>query len=365
MADMREFKPFTEFHRLDWEALVRNIRRQGTPSRVFNIELFQDVEIEDAVDKRYGVSKGLDRSSPNFGRQRQIAMQRFLGYEYVPVGVMSLDTGEGLKAADTMEGGQQRSERNWIREDTGIITNREELEKYPWPKVGDVDTADLEWFEKNLPDDMCIVARQGHFCEYLTWMMGYETLCIALHEDRELVAEITKRVLEREEAALKVLLQSKRVKITWASDDLGFKTQLLFSPKDMREFVLPGHKRLAELSHAAGHPYLLHACGKREAILEDLIEDVKLDAIHSWEDAIELITDAKRAYGSRLTLLGGLDLDFLIRADEEKIRARVRETIRICQPGGGFCLGTGNSVANYLPLDHYLVMLDEGRRWAA
>jgi uroporphyrinogen decarboxylase len=133
----------------------------------------------------------------------------------------------------------------------------------------------------------------------------------------------------------------------------------------MREFVLPGHKRLAELSHAAGHPYLLHACGKREAILEDLIEDVKLDAIHSWEDAIELITDAKRAYGSRLTLLGGLDLDFLIRADEEKIRARVRETIRICQPGGGFCLGTGNSVANYLPLDHYLVMLDEGRRWAA
>jgi uroporphyrinogen decarboxylase len=63
-----------------------------------------------------------------------------------------------------------------------------------------------------------------------------------------------------------------------------------------------------------------------------------------------------------MALLGGLDLDFLIRADEEKIRARVRETVRICQPGGGFCLGTGNSVANYLPLDHYLVMLDEGRK---
>jgi len=359
---MRDFKPFTDVHKLDWEALVRNIRRQGTPSRVFNIELFQDWEIEEAVDKRYGVTKGLDRSAPDFMWRRSIAMQRFLGYDWVGVAVGGLDTGEGMKAADTAEKGQSRSERNWIHEDKGLITNREELEKYPWPKVGDVDTRALEWFEKNLPDDMCIVARQGHFCEYLCWLMGYETLCIALHEDRVLVAEITKRVVEREEAWLKVLLQSKRVGITWASDDLGFKTQLMFSPKDMREFVLPGHKRLAALSHAAGHPYILHACGCRTAIIEDLIEDVKLDGIHSWEDTIEKITDAKRAYGKRLSLLGGIDMDFLCRADEARIRERVRETVKVCQPGGGFCLGSGNTVANYVPVDNYLAMLDEGRR---
>jgi uroporphyrinogen decarboxylase len=29
----------------------------------------------------------------------------------------------------------------------------------------------------------------------------------------------------------------------------------------------------------------------------------------------------------------------------------------------GYCLGTGNSVANYIPLDNYLVMLDEGRKF--
>jgi len=26
--------------------------------------------------------------------------------------------------------------------------------------------------------------------------------------------------------------------------------------------------------------------------------------------------------------------------------------------------GSGNSVANYVPVENYLVMLDEGRRWA-
>jgi uroporphyrinogen decarboxylase len=31
--------------------------------------------------------------------------------------------------------------------------------------------------------------------------------------------------------------------------------------------------------------------------------------------------------------------------------------------GTGYCLGTGNSVANYIPVQNYLAMLDEGRRW--
>jgi uroporphyrinogen decarboxylase len=45
------------------------------------------------------------------------------------------------------------------------------------------------------------------------------------------------------------------------------------------------------------------------------------------------------------------------------VRRRVRETLDVCQPGGGYCLGTGNSVSNYVPVDNYLAMLDEGRRY--
>jgi uroporphyrinogen decarboxylase len=69
-------------------------------------------------------------------------------------------------------------------------------------------------------------------------------------------------------------------------------------------------------------------------------------------------------YGGRVALLGGLDVDFLCRSDEAAVRQRVRDTLAVCQPGGGYCLGTGNSVANYIPLENYLAMLDEGRRFA-
>ena len=48
--------------------------------------------------------------------------------------------------------------------------------------------------------------------------------------------------------------------------------------------------------------------------------------------------------------------------DDVKIDARhgFEDTIEdVCMPGGGYRLGTGNSVTNYIPPDNYLAMLDE------
>ena len=73
--------------------------------------------------------------------------------------------------------------------------------------------------------------------------------------------------------------------------------------------------------------------------------------------------DFKKQYGNRIAALGGIDVDFLCRASEVEIRRRTRETLDACMPGGGYCLGTGNSVANYIPLDSYLSMVDEGMRY--
>lgn len=33
-------------------------------------------------------------------------------------------------------------------------------------------------------------------------------------------------------------------------------------------------------------------------------------------------------------------------------------------PGGRYALGSGNSVANYVPVQNYLAMLDEGYHWS-
>ncbi len=211
---------------------------------------------------------------------------------------------------------------------------------------------------------MLIGGLTGHIAEELTWLMGYETLCFALYEQRDLVKAIYNKVFALHKRYTELLLQFDRVKIVWASDDLGFKTGPMFSPDDMREFVFPAHRALAKMVHDAGRLYFLHACGNLNLLIEDLIHDVKIDAKHSFEDTIEDVNETKKRHGKEITLLGGIDVDFLCRSPQEQIRKRVRETLKSCLPGGGYCLGTGNSVANYIPVDNYLTMLDEGRRFA-
>lgn len=353
----------------DWEALVANIRRRGTPARVHHIELFQDAEIRDAIAERFNLLADMDPRDPYFEHRKLIAVQRFCGFDYVRAGLL----GQELplfqqQIDDTVVGDQRRSNgRRFQDEHRGPIMSWSDFERFPWP---DPDapgaTADLEWFERHLPDDMCVIASGGfaHFAEHLSWLMGYETLCYALYDQRDLVRAIADKLTELFDTALRRILEFQRVKIVWGSDDLGFKTGLLISPDDTREFLLRGHQRMAELSHAAGRPYLLHACGKLSDIIDDLVHTVGIDGKHSFEDTIEDVREVKATYGRQIALLGGIDVDFLCRTDPASIRRRVRATLDICQPGGGYCLGTGNTAANYIPLDNYLAMLDEGRLYA-
>ncbi len=349
----------------DWEAFVRCIRREGTPRRVHYIELFLDGEVWQAVGQRFGLFDGLDRADPYFLHKANIAIQRYLGYDYVRCGVEGLDMPMNYHRTDDTADLQRDGGRRYMDEHRGPIATWAEFEAYPWPDPATATTRALEFYQRHLPDDMCIIAGGGfgHFAEHLTWLMGYESLCYALYDQRDLVRALADKLLVMQEAILRTILQFDRVKVVWGSDDMGFRTGTLISPKDLREFVLPGHRRMAEMAHERGLPYLLHTCGKMEAIMPDLIDDVQIDARHSFEDVIEPVIEAKQRYGDRIALLGGIDLDFLCRADEAAVHRRVRATLDACHPGGGYCLGTGNSVANYIPLDNYLAMQDEGRRY--
>ena len=359
---MQEFKGLGGNFKPDWQGLVNNILRKGTPRRVHHMELYHDGEVRNAIAERFDLMKGVSKSDPYYENKKLIAVNRFCGWDYVVVGLTDIAmTFHSVQAQDTAEL-QKTNGRSFRDEHVGPVTTWEEFEKYPWPDVNKAEsTRNLEWFEKNLPEDMCIIGGlTGHFAEEISWLPGYETLCYMLFEQRDLVKAIADRLNAMYRTVVSRLLQFNRVRMIWSSDDMGFKTGLLISPADTREFILPGHKMLAEMAHAAGRAYILHVCGKLTDIIDDLIDDVKIDAKHSFEDTIEDVREVKHTYGKRVAMIGGIDMDFLCRLEPQDIRKRVRETLDVCMPGGGYCLGTGNSAANYIPLDNYLTMVDEG-----
>jgi uroporphyrinogen decarboxylase len=355
--------PFTKTVTPDWESFVQCVARQGTPKRVHFLELFLDEEIKQEICTRYDLLEDLSEDDPFFTQKREIAVQRYLGYDYVLCGLEGLDMPMNwLVAQDTAEI-KRATGRSFIDEHRGPITTWEAFETYPWPDPQAARCEALTWYQENLPDDMCILGGlTGHFAENLSWLMGYETLCYALYDQPDLVQAIADRCLDIDRQVTARLVEFDRVRMIWGSDDMGFRSGTLIGPEDMRALVLPGHRALAQITHDAGKLYLLHSCGNLEAIMGDLIDDVQIDAKHSFEDTILDVREAKRLWGDRIALLGGIDMDFMCRASENAIRERVRDTLAVCMRGGGYCLGTGNTVANYVPVDHYLAMLDEGRR---
>ena len=190
--------------------------------------------------------------------------------------------------------------------------------------------------------------------------MGYEILSCALYDDPHLVKDMFDKVGQVLVSAQSTMAQMEWIGALALGDDMGFKTSTMISPEHLRQYVFPRQKQIAEAVHAYDKPLILHSCGNLENVMEDLIEYVGIDAKHSYEDVIMPVAEAKRRYGERISILGGIDMNFLCQASPDEVRRYTRRVLDVCAPGGGYCLGTGNSVANYIKLENYLTMLDEG-----
>ena len=98
--------------------------------------------------------------------------------------------------------------------------------------------------------------------------------------------------------------------------------------------------------------------------MNDLIDDVKIDALHAFEDSCSSVIHFKKNYGNKIGLIGGVDIDKLTRLNEEDLRKYIRSILDECMPGGRYIFGSGNSICNFIPVKNYLILLDEGYKWA-
>ena len=161
----------------------------------------------------------------------------------------------------------------------------------------------------------------------------------------------------------RALVKADGVVALWMGDDMGYKTSTMISPKHLRKYVFPIQKQIAEITHAKGLPFLLHSCGNLAQVMQDLIETVGIDAKHSFEDVIEPVERFCERFGNRIAVIGGVDVDILARGTEDQFRARTCQILEACASSRCYILGSGNSIANYIPLHNFLAMLDEGFRY--
>ena len=338
-----------------------------TPDRPPTIEYMVDAPVMQRV-----VTELLGRPwvpyQPDWGEAQTaywdnvIAFWYRMGYDFVMMELPLAFPVRHLHAADTAAGA--RGDRAWADERQGMISSWEDFERYPWPSITDEALAPYRYVDAHLPDGMGLMASHaGGVLEHLSWIMSYEVLCLALHDAPLLVRAMSDRLGSLFEGYFARLLELDKLIALWPGDDMGFRTATLISPDHLREYVLPWHRRYCRMAHQRGVAYFLHTCGHVEAVMEDLIDDVGIDGRHSFEDTIIPAADFQQEYGDRVATLGGVDMHVLASADPADLRMYVSKLIEACAPGGRFAVGSGNSIANYVPLDNYLTMLDEARRY--
>jgi uroporphyrinogen decarboxylase len=239
-----------------------------------------------------------------------------------------------------------------------VIHDRPGFEAYQWPDPDAFDYSRLDCAAALLPPGMkVIVPGPCGVLENVTALVGYENLCAMLHEDPLLAADIFEAVGSRLLRYYELCAFYPTVGALIGNDDWGFKSQTMLSPTQMRRYVFPWYRRIVQVIHDAGKPAILHSCGCLAAVMEDIIEDMRFDARHSYEDAIEPVEEAYERWGARLAILGGIDVDFIVRSAPEDITRRSRAILERSAARGGYALGTGNSVPEYVPDEHYFAMI--------
>jgi uroporphyrinogen decarboxylase len=258
----------------------------------------------------------------------------------------------------TFEAGAVHQQATRSLNEGAVISDRASFDAYRWP---DPDAARYRVFDRlmlQLPKGMkIIVCGPGGVFENAIKLVGYEALCCMIADDEQLVFDVFEAIGSRLVQYYRKCIRHPAIGALIGNDDWGFKSQTMFAPADMRRFIFPWHKQIVEVAHAAGKPAILHSCGCLGAVMDDVIDGMKYDAKHSYEDAIQPVEEAYAQYHGRIAILGGMDVDFICRSEPEDVYDRSLRMLDLAASSGAYALGTGNSVPEYVPDDGYFAMI--------
>jgi len=280
------------------------------------------------------------------------------GYDYIKlqpsVDFNPAKIGASDKATYQEDG---RMDFNWATEGKGVITNFEDYQKYKFPKKEDFDYSKFDKVKSMLPEGMGVIGQYGDIFT-MTWeMMGFEAFSFALFENPELIKKLNDTLGNLVLSMFDYFAQNDSVDVIWFSDDIAFTNALLMSPEVLDTYFFPWLKKIGDLAKQYNKPLIYHTDGILYDVFDKIIE-CGVDAIHPIEPKAMKIKEVKEKYGDKLCLIGHVDVDLLSRGTVEEVKAKVKQNIEEAGYNGGYIVGSGNSIPEYVNFDNYLAMLE-------
>jgi len=160
-----------------------------------------------------------------------------------------------------------------------------------------------------------------------------------------------------------------KVLYSYVAEDMGAQDSLMFSPAQIREFLLPRMKRMMDLAHSAGAYVFHHNDGACRPILPDMIEG-GIDILNpiQWRCKGMDREGLKRDFGSTVVFHGGVDNQHTLPfGSVEEVRQEVLDNLRILGEGGGYILAPCHNLQVVGPAENIVAMYETGYEngWSA
>ena len=240
----------------------------------------------------------------------------------------------------------------------------EEIEaKYTWPLVDWYDFSELPAQVKGQEHRPIIGGGSEPFLLYKN-LRGDEQAFIDLLVNPDIVHYCLDKLFDFCYETSRRIFEAipGQVLITYVAEDLGGQESLMYSPDQIREFLLPRMKRMNELTKQHGsHPFF-HSDGAIRDILPDMIAigSEVLNPIQ-WRCPGMAREDLQRDFGTQIMFHGGVDnQQTLPFGTVNEVREEVIENIRILGEGGGYILAPCHNIQAVSPPENVVALFEAG-----
>lgn len=345
----------------DFDRVITTLHHEE-PDRVPLVEISVDYEI---------MSRFLGRAVTDDDLAAQVAFWSQAGYDYIPLTVGMMRPGGVTKDSQISKVIQdvlladiedEDGDEAWNVWKQPRIHTEEDFEAFPWEDAARLDFSKFHEVQALLPEGMKIIAASGKIFT-LTWMlMGFEDFAVNLLLKPGFVAQVFERVAQIQLDGLKQIVSIPNVAAVWAVDDLAFGTGPMISPKAFRQYLFPWYEEFGKICRDNGLYFFFHSDGVLWELMEDLLA-VGVDALHPIDPTCMDIEEVKEKVGDRLCLIGNISNEILAIGTPQEVAELTKKRLRALAPGGGYCLGSGNSVPDWAQIENYRAMIDTGLRY--
>lgn len=213
------------------------------------------------------------------------------------------------------------------------------VHEFDWPDPSrHIDVDACKRAAANIPDGYAVLCAlwSAHFQDACA-AFGMETALVKMILEPEMFKAVIDRITEFYLKANEIYYHAvgEKIHAVLLGNDFGSQTGLIISPQQLREFVMPGARKLIQQAKDHGLKVVYHSCGAIFEVIPDLIE-AGVDVIHPMQALAKGMDPnrLKEEYGDRVAFCGGVDAqNLLVSGTRQQVREKVWELCSVFPTG--------------------------------